>query len=141
MHRYTALNYNDCWTSLLDRLLWVNPESRLKSLEWGSEGFTNPINKCNNRLLKPIIKSMQLLHEKIQTPRNQGTTDSFSNQSSETKTKKMKWKGKLRCFLQNDFGYNREVTLSVNNYFEGATFINYECFLGAKREISTSIDQ
>ena len=56
INRYMSLNYNDFWTSLLDRLLRVNPATRPKILEWGSEEFNNPTNKCNDRFLKPIIK-------------------------------------------------------------------------------------
>ena len=82
MHRYLSLNYNDFWTSLLDKLLIVNPATRPSILEWGSEEFNNPIIRCNNRFLKPILMSMKLLCEKFQTPQNQETRDSFINSSS-----------------------------------------------------------
>ena len=114
--------------------------SRLKSLVWGSEEFNNLINKCNNRFLKHIIKSMQLVHKKILTTPESGNNRFIFQPLFRNKNQQKKWKGKLKCFLQNDFGYNRQVILSVNNYFVGTTFINCEGFL-KKREISTSIDQ
>ena len=61
MHRYLSVNHNDFWTSLLDRLLGVNPASRQIILEWGPEEFNYSLTKCKNRFLKPIIKSVKLL--------------------------------------------------------------------------------
>ena len=37
--------------------------------------------------------------------------------------------GQIEMFSKEDFGYNRHGTLSVNNCFEGISFINYEGFL------------
>ena len=68
---------------------------------------------------------MQLLHEKFQAPPESGNNRFIFQPVFRNKKQQMKCIGKLRCFLQNDFGYNRQVTLSVNNYFEGTTFINY----------------
>ena len=51
------------------------------------------------------------------------------------KNLQLKWKGKLRCFLQEDFGYHRLGTLSVNQCFEGTTFISYEQFLANNSHI------
>ena len=72
IHRYLSLNYNDFWTSLLDRLHRVNPATRLIILEWGSEELNNPLIRCNIHFLKPILKSMKLLYENFQTPPDTG---------------------------------------------------------------------
>ena len=112
MHRYTALNYNDFWTSLLDRLLGVNPALRLKILEWDSEEFNNSINRCNNSFLEPIFKP-----KKVQTSPESGTSLQKPKPSNQMERQ-------MRCFLQEDFGYNRHGTLLVNNFFEGISFIS-----------------
>ena len=41
----------------------------------------------------------------------------------------------MRCFLQEDFGYNRSSTLSENQCFKGTTFISYKHFLAKNGHI------
>ena len=72
MHRYISLKYNDFWTSLLNLTLGVNQTTRSKIPGWGSKEFNNPIEKCQNHFLRPIIKSMKLLYKKFQMPPETG---------------------------------------------------------------------
>ena len=91
--------------------------------------------RCKNRLLKPILKSMKLLYEKFQTPPDTGNNRFIYQPVFRNKNRQLKWKGKLRCFLQEDFGFNRSGTLSVNRCFKGTTFIPYEQFLAKNNHI------
>ena len=100
MHRYTSLNCNDFWTPLLDTLLAVNPATKPKILEWGSKDFINPMNRCNNHFHKPIIKSITILYEKFQTPPESGNNRFIFQPVFRNRNLQIKWKGKLRCFLQ-----------------------------------------
>ena len=97
----------------------------------GSRGVQLP----KNRFLKPILKSMKLLYEKFQTPLDKGNNRFIYQPVFLNKNLQLKWKGKLRFFLQEDFGYNRSGTLSVNQCFKGITFISYEQFLAKNSHI------
>ena len=135
MHRYLSLNYNDFWTSPLDIRLGVNPATRPIILEWGSEEFNNPFTRCQNRFLKTILKSMKLLYEMFQTPPDTGNNRFIYQPVFRNINIQIKWRAKLRCFLQEEFGYNRTGTLSVNQCFEGITLISHENFLAKNGHI------
>ena len=72
---------------------------------------------------------MKLLNKKCQTPPEAGNNRFIFQPVFRNKTLQLKYKGKKKCFLQEDFGYNMKSTLSVNNCFEGTTFTSYEGFL------------
>ena len=122
MHRYISLGYKDFWTSILDKFLDVNPQTRKNILKWGSEEFNRPIEKCNNRFLKPLLVSMKLLYTKFVTPPEYGDNrfifqPVFRNKNI-TRVKNKKW----ICLMQEDFGIHRKDTLSVNQCFQGVRF-------------------
>ena len=80
-----TLNYNDFWTSLLDLYLDTTPINRKKVLEWGTEEFNKPFERCNNRFLKPILTSMKLLYSKFVTPPETGSNRFIFQPLLETK--------------------------------------------------------
>ena len=78
---------------------------------------------------------MKLLFEKFQTPPELGNNTLIYQPVFRNRNLQIKWKGKLRCFLQEDFGYNRLGTLSVNKCFKGSTFISHKNFLAKNGHI------
>ena len=76
IHGYVALEYNKFWTNMLDQYLGITKENRSKILTWGADEFNQTIENCENRFLKPIIRTMKTLTE------NLVTIDSSFNQSS-----------------------------------------------------------
>ena len=72
MHRYICQNYDDFWTTLLDKLLDIDKQSRKKILKWGPEEFNRPIEKYNNKFIRPPLVSMKLLYTRFVTPPEAG---------------------------------------------------------------------
>ena len=149
MHRYVCQNYNDFWTTLLDHLLDIDKHSRRKILKWGPEEFNRPIEKCNNRFIKPLLVSMKLLYTKFVTPPEAGDNRFIFQPVFRNKNFMRVAKGRRVTLLQEDFGINRKATLSVSECYNSATFkthdelseiisINEGVYLLLKKIISTN---
>ena len=117
MYRYITLNYNDFWTSLLDSSLYTTPTNRKKILEWGTKEFNKPLERCNNRFLKPILASMKLLYSKFVTPPETVDNRFIFQPVFKNKNLTRIVKGKRKCLLQEDFSIDRKAILSVNQCF------------------------
>ena len=126
MHRYITLDYNDFWTTLLDTYFDIPTRNRKCILEWGPEEFNKPIERCNNRFLKPIMQSMKLLYTKFVTPPETGDNRFIFQPIFRNKNITRIVKGKRRCLLQEDFGLDRQVTLCVNQCFNQNKFKTYD---------------
>ena len=117
MHRYVCQNYDDFWTTLLDQLLDIDKHSRRKILKWGPEEFNRPIEKCNNRFIKPLLVSMKLLYTKFVTPPEAGDNRFIFQPVFRNKNFMRVAKGRKITLLQEDFGVNRKATLSVSECY------------------------
>ena len=122
MHRYICQNYDDFWTTILDHLLEVNKTTRRTILQWGPEEFNRPIEKCNNRFLKPLLVSMKLLYTKFVTPHGAGDNRLIFQPVFRKKNLMRIAKERRVTLLQEDFGVNRKITLSVNDCYNFVTF-------------------
>ena len=122
MHRYICQNYDDFWTSILDQFLNVDKNTRRNILKWGPEEFNRPIEKCNNRFIKPLLVSMKLLYIKFITPPEFGDNRFIFQPVFRNRNLMRIAKGKRVTLLQEDFGVSRKATLSVYECFRSATF-------------------
>ena len=152
MHRYICQNYDDFWTTLLDNILDVDKSSRTKILKWGPEEFNKPIEKCNNRFIKPLLVSMKLLYTKFVTPPEAGDNRFIFQPVFRNKNFMRVAKGRKVTLLQEDFGVMRKATLSVKECYNSTTFkthdelsetitINEGAYLLLKRIISTNFSK
>ena len=122
MHRYICQNYDNFWTTILDHLLDVNKSSRRTILQWGPEEFNRPIEKCNNRFLKPLLVSMKLLYTRFVMP--PGASDNrfiFQPVFRNKKFTRMV-KGRKVTLMHKDFGVDRKAKLSVQASYNGIKF-------------------
>ena len=86
-------------------------------MEWGTEEFNKPLERCINIFLKPIFASMKLLYSKFVTPPETGEYRFIFQPVFRNKNLTRIVKGKRRCLLQEDFGIDRKASLRVNQCF------------------------
>ena len=107
---------------MLDKLLGVTKISRNSILHWGPEEFNRPIEKCDNRFLKPLLVSMKLLYTKFITPPEYGDNRFIFQPVFRNKNFTRIVKGKKQTLLQEDFGVDRKATLSVDKCYNSTIF-------------------
>ena len=88
----------------------------------GAEEFNRPIEKCNNRFMKPLLVSMKLLYTKFVTPPESCNNRFIFQPVFRNKNFTRIVNGKKSTLLQEDFGVDRKATLSVDKCYNGTIF-------------------
>ena len=128
MHIYVTLKYNDFWTTLQDNCLRLDIHNKNQILACGSAEYNRPIEKCKNRILCPKLKAMNTIMEICLTAPETGDNRFIFQPIFHNKNLQLIRKGKKRCFLQEDFDFERKSKLAVKTCFEGPKFISYDKF-------------
>ena len=77
-------------------------------------------------LLKLILISMKTLYETFVIPPENGDNRFLFQPIFRNKSITRIVNGKLRCFLQEDLGYNRKNTLSVKQCYDNHRFLTHD---------------